>query len=696
MAAALSPAGLLLIGIGALVVTLEKLTSVTSHAYMEMRQLQTMTGDTVEKSEELKEAFELAGVEGGTLQMALFRMSNQMETGGKALERFGISIRDANGELKSEGDLLIEVRDYLGGLGDASQRNAALLQLFGRAGRALGPAFALSKEEMQGLFDVAKETSGLTDEFMEKSKAYARAQTELAQRWEKLKIEIGETIALPVMKFFTDAALGAMKLAHVVTEYLGRAFSLIGGIVMGKLGSAEGRQKLWESLFPPPEKAKEHAAETKKVVEQGAVRLTEAEAQRNIQRIKIQQDAQDKMLQNEQAFLAEQTKMQTGSDIKGLEAKRALNEKLMQEAREAYDAQRAELLKVSPQIDTETELKLAKERDEKIQALEQDNRMSLLKIRQAESQDFKRVMDEQIQIAKVASQERLDTMATRKDIELNINKDILQSSTQTAIQKNQIEERYARQGADERMKMMDEEESRLREYAAQYPDVFQVQQEVNQKLIALGAQRSSAERQANQEIINSRRAMVDALKQEADREAGIGDQLTNKALENLKKRGRTRVTMEDITAEAAAIRQKGVETVGAVRTGGRARIEDLQTAIGNRGTFGGLTAMGSSIPGAIGQSMNQTFGALAGRQEAYLPSTVTMGANGMPQFQPPSMDPVVQAYRDAFAKVPDAVNESVAAIGEKIDQGWAMVENKITDKVVETVTRRLEFEAART
>lgn len=696
MAAAVSPAGLMLIGIGAIVVVLEKFTHAMSEAYMEMRQLQTMTGDTVEKSEELKEAFELAGVDSGALQMALFRMSNQMETGGKALEKFGISIRDSNGDIKSEADLLLEVRDYLGDLGDASQRNAALLQLFGRAGRALGPAFALSKQEMEGLLNVAKETSGLTPEFMEKAKNYARAMTELGQRWEKVKIHIGETLALPVAKFFADATLQAMKLATVVGDYLARAFGVLKGVFLGQLGSAEGRKKLWETLFPPHEKTKEHGEETAKVVKEGAKRLTEPEAQRNIQRLKMQDDTHQKMLAGEQAFLAEQDKMQTGSDIKGLESKRALNEKLIQEAKDLYDAQRAELLKVTPQIDEETELKLKKERDEKIQGLEQENRMSLLKIRQSETQDFKRVMDDQTQVAKEASKERLDAMATRKDIEININKDSLQATTQIAIQKNEIEERYARQGADEKIKTIDAEEKRLRDFAAKFPDVYSVQQEVNQKLTALAGERSSAERQADSEIIQSRRALVDSLKQEADREAGIGDQITNKALENLKKRGRTRASMQDIEVEAAAIRRKGVETIGAVRSGGRASIENIQTALGNRGMFGGLTEMGSSIEGAVGQSMNQTFGALAGRREAYLPSNVVMGANGMPQFQPPSMDPVVQAYRDAFAKVPDAVSDSVAAIGARIDQGWAMVEEKITDKVTETVTRRLEFDSART
>lgn len=695
MAAAMTPVGLAAIAIGALVITFNKLADSAMHAYTEMRQLQTMTGQSVEKSEELKEAFELAGVEAGTLQMALFRMANQVETGGKSLERFGINIRDAGGELKSEGDLLLEVRDYLGELGDASQRNAALLQLFGRAGRALGPAFALSKTEMQGLLDTAKETAGLTPEFMEQAKRYARSMTELGQRWDKVKLAMAEAIAIPVMQFFGDLTISAMKLGRTIGDYVVRAFVILKGVVTGGLGSAEGRKKILDAMFPPPEQIEEHAKEGAKAIEKGAERLTEVEAQHNIQRLRIQQETQQKMLAAEQAFGGEQSKMMTGSDQETLRSKIELNDKMIETARDFYDKQRAELLKVTPQIDAETEIKLAKERDDKILGAQSENRMLTLKIRQAETADVKRAMDEQTAIIKAASVERVGVLALQRDRELVLSKEMLQASSQSIIERNQIEERFTKATANEKISALAKEEADLKAYAARFPEIFSVQMETQQKLLQISQQRSQTERQADTEILNSRKAMVDGLKAEADREAGIGDALTGKALENLKKRGKTRASMQDIEAEIGNIRQKGAETIGSVRMGGRARIEDIQSAMGNRGSFAGLTAMGSSISGAVGQSFNQTAAALGGRQETFLPSNVTMGSGGMPQFQPPSMDPVVQAYRDAFSKVPEAVAASVDEIGQRIDQGWSVVESKLTDKIVENVTRRLEFEAAR-
>jgi len=693
--AMVSPIGLVAVGIGAVVASLVALTHGAMEAYREMRQLQTMTGDSVEKTEELKEAFELAGVEASSLQMALFRMSNQVETGGKALERFGINVRDQNGDLKSEGDLLLEVRDYLGELGDASQRNAALLQLFGRAGRALGPAFALSKDEMQGLLDTAKQTAGLTPEFMEQAKRYARTMTELGQRFEKTKLAMAETIALPVMQFFADAAAAAMKLHRVIIDYLAKAFFVLKGVLTGQVFSAEGRQQMLDAMFPPEEKVKEHVEESTKAAESGGKRLTEVEAQQNIQRLKMQQDTQNKMLAAEQQFVGEQAKMMTGSDQRALQSKVELNEKLIAEAQEFYAAQRAELLKVTPDIDKETELKLAKERDDKILAAQSENRMLTLKMRQSDMADYKRMMDEQTAIAKAASAERLDVLSTQRDRELALNKDMLQSSTQMIIQRDQIEERFTKTTVNERISAIAKEEADLKAYAARYPDIFSVQQEVQQKLLQLSQQRSQVERQADTEILNSRKAMVDGLKAEADREAGIGDQLMNKAMENLKKRGRTRVSIQDIEAEAGAIQRRGAESIGGLRMGGRARIEDIQAAMGNRGMFGGLAAMGSSISGAIGQSLNQTNAAMLGQQGFFMPSTVSMGAGGMPQYNAPNVDPIVQAYRDAFAKVPEAVADSVEEIGAKIDQGWTAIESKLTDRIVENFTRRIEFEAAR-
>jgi hypothetical protein len=684
MSAALSPVGLVSAALGVVAISLTKVAESAMETYRAMRQLQAMSGMTAEAAEVMSNAFKLAGAE--DISVALFRMSNQVETGGKMLQRFGVSIRDQQGDLKSEGALLMEVRDMIGELGDASQRNATLLQLFGRAGRSMAPAFARSREEFAKYIQISKERSGVDEQFMAQAKKYQETMTELSLAWDKTKLAIASTIALPVMQFFADLTKWTMSLYKGGLESLTRGFFALKAVFTGQIFSKEGRDALVEMFALPAKAAQEAVPKT-----EGAVkRLTDSEAQQNMQRLRQAQEFHQKELAGDQAFAAEKQKLETGSETASIRSRVALNEKLIEEARDLHRQQREELLKVTPDIDKETEFKLRKELDDKILGLTQENRLATLKIKQSEAADSKRVLDDRINAQKAANAQLLANMSVQRDAELAINQETVQSSVKATIERNRIEERFAVATANTKIDALKKEENQLKDYAAQYPESFAVQQEVQRKLLDLGTQRANAEREANTAIINSRRQMVEQLKQEANKEAGLGDQLTSKALENLKKRGRTRASQEEIIQEATEIRRKGQETLGG---GGRMRIEDIQSAMGMRGMFQGLNQMGSTISGAVGQSFGQTGDAFAGIQKNYMPSNVTMGAGG-PQYREQT-DSITDAYKQAFEQVPAIVDKSLTQIGERIDRGWKTVEEKLTDKIVENITRKLEFEAAR-
>jgi hypothetical protein len=322
--------------------------------------------------------------------------------------------------------------------------------------------------------------------------------------------------------------------------------------------------------------------------------------------------------------------------------------------------------------------------------------MLTLKIKQDRVNDTKRTMDDELQVQKAHSQEMVATLEIQKSRELALNKEATQSTVQQSIEQNKIEERYATATANMRKEQIDNEIRAQKEFAEKFPDNFAVQEEVNKKVIELGVQRSNSEREVNQQILQSRVQLVDKLKQEADREAGLGDQLTNKAIENLKKRGRTRASIGEITEEIGRIRGRQQEALAQGMYGGQMNLAEYQAAIGDRGLWGGLTKMGTTEAGAIGQSFAQTAGAAFGQMPGtYLPSNVSMGPGGAPQFNAPNVDPIIDSYTSAFAKIPDAVDKSIERIGERIDRGWRTVEEKLSDRIEENLTRRLEFESAR-
>ncbi len=118
---------------------------------IEARRLSAVSGLTVTDADDLADKFTLLGLNVGTLDVALLRLSADIDNGGAQLEKLGISIRSASGALKEPGALLLEVRDKISAMTDAAAQNATGMQLFGRGFKELSPAFRATSEEWERL-----------------------------------------------------------------------------------------------------------------------------------------------------------------------------------------------------------------------------------------------------------------------------------------------------------------------------------------------------------------------------------------------------------------------------------------------------------------------------------------------------------------------------------------------------------------
>ena len=150
--------------------------------YEQLRQLQAVSGLAADEADQLADAWELLGGNAQTLTASMFKMSAEIDTGGKNMRALGVSIRDASGNLRTEGDLFLEVRDKISALGSASQRNAALLEIFGRSGREMAAIFALSDVEFKKWLETAGKIGPSASESMRVTEQYVRAQAELDER----------------------------------------------------------------------------------------------------------------------------------------------------------------------------------------------------------------------------------------------------------------------------------------------------------------------------------------------------------------------------------------------------------------------------------------------------------------------------------------------------------------------------------
>ncbi len=199
--AATSPISLMTMGVGLATVGLHQNTQALIANAREVRSLMAVSGLGAEAADNLADTLALLDVDAGTVTNAMFRMGQEIDQGGSALRRLGVNLFRSSGDLKTEGELFLELRDRISDLGSAGQRSAALMSVFGRSGRELAPAFALSRDEFKKFLEEGSKLSPWSEEAQRKTLEVVRAQNALALAWQGLKEEIGLTTSGPLTDF---------------------------------------------------------------------------------------------------------------------------------------------------------------------------------------------------------------------------------------------------------------------------------------------------------------------------------------------------------------------------------------------------------------------------------------------------------------------------------------------------------------
>lgn len=103
-------------------------------------------GVTTKALQEYRYAASQAGVEQDQMDQALSQLTRRLgdaaagaKEPAKALEKLGISVRDANGHVRDAGDVIPLIADGLQKLESPAERAAVLVDLFGKAGQKLAP-----------------------------------------------------------------------------------------------------------------------------------------------------------------------------------------------------------------------------------------------------------------------------------------------------------------------------------------------------------------------------------------------------------------------------------------------------------------------------------------------------------------------------------------------------------------------------
>lgn len=705
---AASPLGMLTLGLGSLMAVIWKTNESVITMYQELRQMAATTGMTIPQAENLKDTFALAGLSTDKLAFAMFKLSMALEAGGKEFTHLGIDIRDQNGAVKEAGQLFEEVRDKISSMGSRTEQAAAASEIFSaRMARGMMPILTMTAAKYDELKQKAEAHIGWTDQLVGASQRLVEKHAELHERMEKLKLRMAEMITMPLeeklykvgeamnrvsISFRIGGEAGAdfMDKLTVKGTSMNTVFRTVGQTVGAmffskkqaqdiadmedKAATAEGKAKRMQ------EEAVERAAkaaDTKK-------RMLESEVKDKIEKGRMADTAEQDRLQSEQALMAEETKMRTGSDRAAISGRLEMNKRLVELVEERYRrehelAEERVFKSGGGKLTDAEENKLLSERNQALSKLNAESGKLRLDALKAEAAESARIMADEIKLMKLTSEERLSILESEKNRRLAVNELMLTDSVTKSMQRGQIEEDSATKIRDVKVKAIDDEIAKLREQMSKYGILYEERHRIEQQIMELQMQRTKAERSADDQIVASRRTMVQELQSLANQEAGIGDSLANKALESLKKRGRRTASESDIVAEADRLRMKGAAALS-----GGGKIEDIQNALGMRGTFAQMAQMGSSTGGAIGQLFNQANAAFAGSNQQFMPSNMRGGvpsiasmvdsqnlkktladdiADGAREGAKRGADDLVAAFREASGSIKQMMADAVTPPG---------------------------------
>lgn len=205
---------------------------------------------TVEQYQKWSYAMDLCGSSIEELQSAygIFARqvgyaSNGTKASVQAFQELGVSIYDANGALRSTGDIFEDTIVKLQGIENATERQAKAQQLFGRSTASLNPLLNSEKGMLEQVLKTQNALGSQMDQALVKRSAlYVDSIATMKQAWQGLKNTIASavlptiinvvhwlTIAIAKIRIFISAIFGIKTSGDAVSKSMKTASASVGG-----------------------------------------------------------------------------------------------------------------------------------------------------------------------------------------------------------------------------------------------------------------------------------------------------------------------------------------------------------------------------------------------------------------------------------------------------------------------------------
>lgn len=205
------------LGVGVSVGAFAALVKGSIDAADNLRDMSMKTGIAVETLNGLGFAAGQAGgslesmvASAGKLNKSIVEAAGGNKDVGEAFSKLGISVRDANGHLKTADVVMAEVADKFKTYADGPEKSAIALRIFGKAGADMIPLLNDGGDAMRDNIAYAKQYSGVTEELAAASDNFNDTMGKLAIQQKSFGNAMA-TAVLPVLQAVADEFLAASE-----------------------------------------------------------------------------------------------------------------------------------------------------------------------------------------------------------------------------------------------------------------------------------------------------------------------------------------------------------------------------------------------------------------------------------------------------------------------------------------------------
>lgn len=251
--------GAVALAVAAVVKVYKELIDLTTESAAKADEILTMsqvTGLDTSTIQEMQYASQLIDVSFETIRSSMTKLKNNMQDARNGNEKLaatfrglGVSVTDANGELRSAEDVFYDVIDALGEIDNATERDTIAMDVFGKKAEDLNPMIVQGSDRMRELAEEAHSMGAVMDgEALESLGAVDDALQRLHNTQGAVKDQIATQMAPATEEFYT-------KMAEL-TETAGEALidsgliDGLGDILISVTGLIEPLMDILQTILP--------------------------------------------------------------------------------------------------------------------------------------------------------------------------------------------------------------------------------------------------------------------------------------------------------------------------------------------------------------------------------------------------------------------------------------------------------------